>query len=158
MLNYLYLYSLQYSSLGPIPWLIVAEMFSGQYVAAAMGLSSIVNWICNFIVGMVFPFLNQYMGSYSFAPFAVLQLMTFLFVYFVLPETQGSSPEELAAKMTRTLSQSLVYNPNTESATQIDQEWRKAMEQLQREEEMERQKGTYDYGFKAIEPDQTLNV
>jgi MFS transporter, SP family, solute carrier family 2 (facilitated glucose transporter), member 3 len=133
-------------------------MFTGQYVSAAMGLSSIVNWICNFIVGMVFPYMNQYLGPYSFAPFAVLQLMIFFFTLFVLPETQGSSPEELAAEMTRTLSQSVVYNPNKESATQIDNEWRKAMEQLQKEEETERQKGTYDYGFKSIEGETTMNV
>lgn len=37
--------------LGPIPWLIVAEMFSGKYVAVAMGVSSQLNWACNFVVG-----------------------------------------------------------------------------------------------------------
>ena len=30
--------------LGPIPWLIVAEMFEGKYVATAMSVSSQVNW------------------------------------------------------------------------------------------------------------------
>jgi SP family facilitated glucose transporter-like MFS transporter 3 len=30
--------------LGPIPWLIVAEMFEGKYVATAMSASSQVNW------------------------------------------------------------------------------------------------------------------
>jgi len=42
---------LGFNRLGPIPWLIVAEMFSGKYVAAAMGVSSQLNWACNFIVG-----------------------------------------------------------------------------------------------------------
>ena len=40
--------------LGPIPWLIVAEMFEGKYVASAMSLCSQVNWACNFIIGLVF--------------------------------------------------------------------------------------------------------
>jgi SP family facilitated glucose transporter-like MFS transporter 3 len=31
--------------LGPIPWLIVAELFDGQYVATAMSAASQVNWI-----------------------------------------------------------------------------------------------------------------
>ena len=30
--------------LGPIPWLIVAEMFDAKYVATAMSMACIVNW------------------------------------------------------------------------------------------------------------------
>jgi len=78
-------------------------------------------------------------------------LGTFVFAAKVLPETQGTTPEQLVADMTRTLSRSVVYQPNVESASQIDLEWRKAMEQLQQEEEMERQRGTFDYGFRPIE-------
>lgn len=105
--------------------------------------------------------MNQYLGPYSFAPFGCILLATFVFAATVLPETQGRSPEELAQEMTRTLSQSVVYQPNVESSNQIDQEWRKAMEQLQQEEEAERKAGTYDYGFQPIDPDQEdkpLNV
>jgi SP family facilitated glucose transporter-like MFS transporter 3 len=146
--------------LGPIPWLIVAEMFSAKYVATAMSTSSQVNWACNFIIGFVFPYMTKYLGPYSFGPFAVVILGMFCFAWFVLPETQGTTPEQLAAEMTRTLSQAVVYQPNVEGANQIDLEWRKAMEQLQQEEELERQRGTYDYGFSPIEPEKeaTLKV
>lgn len=98
--------------------------------------------------------MNQYLGPYSFAPFGCILLATFVFAATILPETQGSSPEELAQEMTRSLSQAVVYQPNTtESSNQIDLEWRKAMEQLQQEEEAERQAGTYDYGFQPVEQD-----
>lgn len=137
--------------LGPIPWLIVAEMFNGKYVAVAMSLSSQLNWFCNFVVGLVFPYMNQYLGPYSFGPFAMVLLVILVFAITILPETQGKTPEELAKEMSRSLSQAVVYQSNAEtSSTQIDQEWRKAMEQLQQEEEAERQKGTYDYGFQPI--------
>ena len=53
--------------------------------------------------------------------------------------------------MTRSLSQSVVYQPNVDSASQIDLEWRKAMEQLQEEEDREREQGSYDYGFRPID-------
>jgi MFS transporter, SP family, solute carrier family 2 (facilitated glucose transporter), member 3 len=137
--------------LGPIPWLIVAEMFEGKYIAVAMSVSSQLNWFCNFIIGLVFPYMNMYLGPYSFGPFALVLLGTFVFAATVLPETQGTTPEQLAAEMTRTLSQSLVYQPNVEASSQIDLEWRKAMEQLQEEEERERHAGSYDYGSKPIE-------
>ena len=137
--------------LGPIPWLIVAEMFDGKYVATAMSTSSQVNWLCNFVIGFIFPYMNEFLGPYSFFPFACILLATFVFAATVLPETQGTTPEQLAAEVTRSLSQNVVYEPNMETANQIDLEWRKAMEQLQHEEEMERQQGTYDYGFRPIE-------
>jgi len=133
-----------------VPWLIVAEMFEGRYVAVAMSVSSQLNWACNFIIGLVFPYMNEYLGPYSFAPFACVLLGCFIFAATMLPETQGTTPEQLAAEMTRTLSQSVVYQPNVDSASQIDLEWRKAMEQLQEEEDREREQGTYDYGFKPI--------
>lgn len=98
--------------------------------------------------------MNQYLGPYSFAPFGCILLAAFVFAATILPETQGRSPEELQQEMTRSLSQSVVYQPNAESSNQIDLEWRKAMEQLQQEEEAERKAGTYDYGFQPVEANQ----
>jgi len=140
--------------LGPIPWLIVAEMFEGKYVASAMSLCCQVNWACNFIIGLVFPYMNELLGSYSFGPFGLVLASVFVFALFVLPETQGTTPEELIAEMTRRNSRSMIYEVNEEDAGAIDLEWRKAMEQLMEEEQNKMQSGTYDYGFKPIEGDQ----
>ncbi|VEU42399.1 unnamed protein product [Pseudo-nitzschia multistriata] len=138
--------------LGPIPWLIVAEMFDGKYVTVAMSLCSQLNWACNFIVGMVFPYINAYLGPYSFIPFAIILAMTFLFSLFVLPETQGKTPEDLIAEMVRRNSQSMVYEINADSdAGAINEEWKKAMEQLMEEDQNRMNAGNYDYGFKPIE-------
>jgi len=137
--------------LGPIPWLIVAEMFEGKYVASAMSLCSQFNWACNFIIGLAFPYMNEYLGPYSFVPFGVVLAGTFLFALLVLPETQGTTPEDLIAEMTRRNSRSMVYEVNEEDAGAIDLEWRKAMDQLMQEEETQMQAGTYDYGFKPID-------
>jgi SP family facilitated glucose transporter-like MFS transporter 3 len=136
--------------LGPIPWLIVAEMFDGKYVTVAMSLCSQLNWGCNFIVGMVFPYMNAYLGPYSFFPFAIILALTFLFTLFILPETQGKTPDELVAELVTRSSQSMVYEINTEEAGAINDEWKKAMEQLMEEEQHEMDTGNYDYGFKPI--------
>jgi SP family facilitated glucose transporter-like MFS transporter 3 len=137
--------------LGPIPWLIVAEMFEGKYVAIAMSLCSQLNWACNFIVGMVFPYMNLYLGPYSFVPFALILGFVFVYALFILPETQGKTPEELVAEMARRNSQSMVYEVNEEEAGAIDMEWRKAMEQLMQEEQAQMKEGKFDYGFKPID-------
>lgn len=129
--------------LGPIPWLIVAEMFEGKYVAVAMSLSSQLNWFCNFLIGLIFPWMNEHLGPYSFGPFATVLALVFVFALTILPETQGKSPQDLVAEMTRRNSKSMVYEVNEEDAGAIDLEWRKAMEQLMQEEQSQMKKGTY---------------
>lgn len=138
--------------MGPIPWLIVAEMFDGKYVSVAMSMCSQLNWICNFIVSLVFPYMNAYLGPYSFFPFAVVLACTFLFALFVLPETQGKTPEEMVA-LVRTQSQSMsVYEINEDDTSDaINLEWKKAMDELMKEEQQKMNDGSYDYGFKPIQ-------
>jgi MFS transporter, SP family, solute carrier family 2 (facilitated glucose transporter), member 3 len=136
--------------LGPIPWLIVAEMFEAKYVAVAMAVSSQMNWTCNFIIGLVFPYMSIYLGAYSFVPFAIVLLFAFIFTATVLPETQGTTPGELAAEMSKRNSTSIVYEANTANAGAIDMEWRKAMEQLRQEEESQMQAGTYGKSHTCI--------
>lgn len=43
---------------GPIPWFIVAELFSQGPRPAAMALAGCCNWTANFLVGMSFPTLQ----------------------------------------------------------------------------------------------------
>lgn len=43
---------------GPIPWFIVAEIFSQGPRPAAIALAGCCNWTCNFIIGMFFPYLE----------------------------------------------------------------------------------------------------
>jgi len=87
--------------LGPIPWLIVAEMFDAKYVASAMSIAGQLNWSCNFIVGLVFPYLVKYLGSYSFLPFTCALLALTFFVAFVLPEPPTQGVEEVKVEMAK---------------------------------------------------------
>lgn len=41
---------------GPIPWFIVAELFSQGPRPAAMAVAGCSNWTSNFFVGMLFPY------------------------------------------------------------------------------------------------------
>lgn len=118
-------------------------MFEAKYVAVAMSICSQLNWACNFIIGLVFPYMNQYLGPFSFGPFALVLLLAFIFAATILPETQGKNPQDLIAEMTRRNSRNMVYEVNEDDAGAIDLEWRKAMEQLMSEEEANMQQGTY---------------
>jgi len=86
--------------LGPVPWLIVAEMFDAKYVATAMSLACVVNWACNFLVGLLFPFMQEWLGPWSFGPFAAVLAVTYALTLAYLPETRGLSVDEIMGEVT----------------------------------------------------------
>ncbi|CAG5125327.1 unnamed protein product, partial [Candidula unifasciata] len=82
---------------GSIPWLIVSELFSQDARPAAMSVCVLVNWLSSFVVGFVFPSLQEALKDYTFLPFTVLLVLFFLYTYFVVPETKGKTFEEVTA-------------------------------------------------------------
>nr|XP_020481241.1 solute carrier family 2, facilitated glucose transporter member 1-like [Monopterus albus] len=82
---------------GPIPWFIVAELFSQGPRPAAIAVAGFCNWSANFLVGMCFQYVEQLCGPYVFIIFTVLLLGFFVFTYFKVPETKGRTFEEIAA-------------------------------------------------------------
>ncbi|XP_027713046.1 solute carrier family 2, facilitated glucose transporter member 4 [Vombatus ursinus] len=87
---------------GPIPWFIVAELFSQGPRPAAMALAGFSNWTCNFIVGMSFQYMADASGPYVFLLFAVLLVGFFLFTYLKVPETRGRTFDQISAAFRRT--------------------------------------------------------
>ncbi|XP_017293909.1 solute carrier family 2, facilitated glucose transporter member 2 [Kryptolebias marmoratus] len=82
---------------GPIPWFIVAELFSQGPRPAAIALAGCCNWTSNFIIGMAFPYIQAWLDCYVFILFAVLLFGFTVFIYLRVPETKGKSFEEIAA-------------------------------------------------------------
>ncbi|XP_032903753.1 solute carrier family 2, facilitated glucose transporter member 1 [Amblyraja radiata] len=82
---------------GPIPWFIVAELFSQGPRPAAMAVSGLSNWTANFLVGMCFQYVEQVTGPYVFIIFTVLLVLFFIFTYFKVPETKGRTFDEIAS-------------------------------------------------------------
>ncbi|KAJ8384276.1 hypothetical protein AAFF_G00207370 [Aldrovandia affinis] len=87
---------------GPIPWFIVAELFSQGPRPAAFAVAGFSNWTANFIVGMAFPYVAELCGPYVFIIFTVLLLAFFVFTYFLVPETKGRTFDEISAGFRQT--------------------------------------------------------
>ncbi|KAM4772250.1 solute carrier family 2, facilitated glucose transporter member 2 [Rhinophrynus dorsalis] len=83
---------------GPIPWFIVAELFSQGPRPAAMAVSGCCNWTCNFIIGMCFQYIADACGPYVFIIFAILLFIFAVFTYIKVPETKGKSFEQISAE------------------------------------------------------------
>ncbi|KAM4704394.1 solute carrier family 2, facilitated glucose transporter member 3-like [Rhinophrynus dorsalis] len=86
---------------GPIPWFIVAELFSQGPRPAAMAVSGCSNWTANFLVGMLFPYAADGCGPYVFLIFLVLLILFFIFTFFKVPETKGRTFEDIARDFQR---------------------------------------------------------
>lgn len=82
---------------GPIPWFIVAELFSQGPRPSAFAVAGFSNWTANFIVGMCFQYVERLCGPYVFIIFTVLLVVFFVFTYFKVPETKGRTFDEIAA-------------------------------------------------------------
>uniref|UniRef100_A0A3P9C3Z2 Solute carrier family 2, facilitated glucose transporter member 5 n=1 Tax=Maylandia zebra TaxID=106582 RepID=A0A3P9C3Z2_9CICH len=72
----------------PIPYVVATEMFRQTARPAAFMVAGSVHWLSNFIVGLVFPFLEVSLGPYSFIIFAVICLVTLIYIWLVVPETK----------------------------------------------------------------------
>jgi SP family facilitated glucose transporter-like MFS transporter 3 len=86
--------------LGPIPWMIVPELFATAQVVPAQAMASQLNWCMNILVGLGFPVLNATLGAYAFLPFAAVLVAALVFVLAVLPETFGRTPEDVFRELT----------------------------------------------------------
>lgn len=81
---------------GPIPWFIVAELFSQGPRPAAMAVAGCSNWTSNFLVGLLFPTAAAALGAYVFIIFAVFLIIFWLFTFFKVPETRGRTFEDIS--------------------------------------------------------------
>lgn len=83
-------------SLGPIPWIIMSEIFPTRIRGRAMAMATLVLFAANWLIAQLFPVLSAWLGEHgTFWLLAGLTIPTFFFVWKVLPETKGKSLESL---------------------------------------------------------------
>lgn len=76
-------------------WLYPAEIFSTGLRAKGNSLSTAANWMGNFVVAQMAPIMFDSMGYWTYVFFAGLNLLFIPLVYFLYPETQGLSLEQI---------------------------------------------------------------
>jgi len=83
-------------SLGPIFWLLIAEIYPLQIRGLAEGTAAGSNWIFNLVVSITFLSLVQAVGpSWTFWLYGVLSIAAFVFSYYMVPETKRRTLEEI---------------------------------------------------------------
>uniref|UniRef100_A0A3Q3W7K2 Solute carrier family 2, facilitated glucose transporter member 5 n=1 Tax=Mola mola TaxID=94237 RepID=A0A3Q3W7K2_MOLML len=89
--------------IGPagVPFLVTAELFKQSHRPAAYIVGGSLNWLCNFTVGFVFPFLQMSLGSYCYLVFATICFSVAIYIYIVIPETKNKTFMEISQMFMR---------------------------------------------------------
>ena len=89
-------------SLGPVVWLIIAEVFPTRIRGRGMAIATLLLWGANYVVSQTFPIINEhpwlvaaFHHAFPFLLYACFCLITILFVWLAVPETRGKSLEEI---------------------------------------------------------------
>lgn len=83
-------------SMGPIPWIMIPEIFPNHLRARAVGLTTMFLWGANWAIGQFTPILlNGLGGAITFWIFAAINVICFIFVVKIIPETKNKTLEEI---------------------------------------------------------------
>jgi MFS family permease len=83
-------------SMGPIVWTLISEIYPNRVRGRAISVATAVNWLAAFLVAQFFLSIVDAIGeSTTFFLFAALCVVSFVFVWRLVPETKGRSLEEI---------------------------------------------------------------
>jgi len=81
--------------MGPVPWVVMSEIFSINMKAIGGSLVTLVSWLGSFAISYSFSFLMDWSSAGTFFMFSAASLVTVLFVAKLVPETKGRTLEEI---------------------------------------------------------------
>ena len=87
-------------ALGPIGWLLCAEIFPNKVRGRAMSVASFTVWVSCFIVARTFPILNdspRIGPAMTFWIYGAISFLAFVMVLAMVPETKGRTLEQIEA-------------------------------------------------------------
>ena len=81
---------------GPVPWLMMSELLPLRVRSLGGSLATFVNWGCATIVTATFQmYADAVTQKFAWWSFALIMLISIVFVILFLPETKGHSLEEI---------------------------------------------------------------
>lgn len=89
-------------SLGPVTWVILAEIFPTRIRGRAMAVATVCLWLANFVVTQTFTMMDksdwlvaQFHRAFPFWIYASMCAVHVWFVWRMVPETKGKTLEEI---------------------------------------------------------------
>jgi len=147
---------------GPIPWLMMGEIFGADVRAMGCTIATVTNWSISFVVTLIFkPLKNGIKDSGSFWFFAGFCVVNFVFCFFFVKETKGKTSQEIAAMFGAPVAkrqESIAYAQTVDISDEqaVEAEKSAGISDEQQAVEMENTIGTSDE--QAIEMEDTIGM
>ncbi|XP_026941825.1 solute carrier family 2, facilitated glucose transporter member 12 [Sagmatias obliquidens] len=88
--------------LGPMPWLVLSEIFPGGIRGRAMALTSSMNWGINLLISLTFLTVTDLIGLPCVCfIYTIMSLASLVFVVVFIPETKGCSLEQISMELAK---------------------------------------------------------
>ncbi|ORX64717.1 hypothetical protein BCR32DRAFT_212442, partial [Anaeromyces robustus] len=84
---------------GPVPWVYQAEVFPRRVRVKGSAVSSLSNYLNNWILTFLGPYLMTHWKKYTFFLFAVCCFIAWAYSQFYVIESKGLNLEKKDAKM-----------------------------------------------------------
>jgi len=89
-------------SVGPVTWVLLAEIFPTRHRGRAMAVATFCMWAANYLVSQTFPMMDKqatlvavFHHGFPFILYGLFAVLAVLFVRRFIPETKGRSLEEI---------------------------------------------------------------
>ena len=95
--GYVFFFSM---SLGPVTWVVLAEIYPLRIRGTAMAIVIFANWLANYLLTLTFlDLLDLLTAAGTFGLFALLSGLAWWFITKFLPETKGKTLEQIEKLM-----------------------------------------------------------
>jgi sugar porter (SP) family MFS transporter len=86
-------------SMGPVVWTIISEIYPNRVRGRAIAVATAFNWLAAFLVAQFFLSVVNAIGeATTFLLFAIMCVVSIVFVQRLVPETRGRSLEEIQSE------------------------------------------------------------
>ncbi|XP_032815486.2 solute carrier family 2, facilitated glucose transporter member 10 [Petromyzon marinus] len=95
-------------SYGPMTWVLLSEIFPAGIKGRAIAVTTSLNWGINLVVSLVFLDIIECLGlSMTFLLYAIMGVVSVVFVNAFVPETKGQTLEEISQQLNSTHTRAL---------------------------------------------------
>lgn len=82
-------------SWGPITWVLISEIFPNKIRGKAVAIAVAAQWAANYFISASYPSMMEFSGAFTYSFYGVMSVLSFLFVWKMIPETKGRTLEEM---------------------------------------------------------------
>jgi SP family xylose:H+ symportor-like MFS transporter len=82
-------------SWGPICWVLISELFPNKIRGRAVALAVAAQWAANYFISATYPAMMEFSSGGTYWFYGVMSIISFFFVWKMVPETKGKTLEEM---------------------------------------------------------------